>query len=179
MDVLKRQSTKQDAWAIRAQLIAEAAKQELLARGDAGILDIDTDGLLEVVGAASIEHDDRPPFRFYRLHWENGDWCEIVRNGDWLEFKWLQSNDGGLLTKLVSTLPGYFRERGIATFVTVPHAPSDDAMRKVGFVHGTEHASGYLICDTSEGGRMDQYAAFKRGEAPEPEWRKPLTEEEK
>jgi hypothetical protein len=109
-----------------------------------------------------------------RFEWGDGTFFEIHVEGDKLRFDYLMAHPTGKpqtrdesahrLAQLVATLPAFFRERGIAAFVT-SRSGANDAMRAVGF----EDADRQLEADIAEGGRMDQYTAWKRG-GPEPEW---------
>lgn len=130
--------------------------------------DLNLDGLEELTGAKLVELEES-----YRLDWENGDFVQFHRDADRLHFDYLFSEatpeeDQHRLAQLVSTLPAFFRARGVSTFVTT-RSGATMAMLKVGFY---EDPIGQLLCPIAEGDcKMDEYTAWRAGSAPKPSWR--------
>jgi hypothetical protein len=124
---------------------------------------LDVSGLEELLDGKLTEESQW----HWRLTWANGDYWEFHRNTDWIHHMTVVSrNQQRRMDQLVAALPAYFRKLGITHFdctpVDIPYVQS------VGFQHSPEHGS-YFLCSIEEGGRMDQYTAWKRG-GPEPEW---------
>lgn len=125
--------------------------------------DIDLTGLEELTGAKLSDEG-----AWFKLTWDNGDSFCIHRSWDAIHFDYLDSQNGKhRLKQLVACLPAFFRERGITEFRTT-ESGATNAMLGVGFQFGP---GATLVCPIHEGGRMDEYTAWKRGEAPEPVWR--------
>ncbi len=134
-------------------------------------MELDLDGFEKLTGATIAEHEDREPFRFYTLRWENGDWAQIHRNGDWLHWDMLESQAGEhLYTQLMGDWP-FFAKRGIKAYSTT-RGGADEVLLRTGF----EPEGRYLVYWFGEdGGRFEQYAAWKRGERLEPGWHRDLS----
>jgi hypothetical protein len=100
-----------------------------------------------------------------RFGWDDGTFFELHVEDDRVRFDYLMAYPTGRpqtreesahrLTQLVSTLPAFFRERGIREFVT-SYSGANDAMRAVGFEDAQPNQ---LIVDIREGGPLDQYAS--------------------
>jgi hypothetical protein len=126
---------------------------------------LDLAGLPDIIGPCTIVEVDAG----YHVYWHNGDFFSIFRVGDVLWFSDLVSYSGdNRLTQLCSCLPGYFRGRGIKTFRASAGGDLIPMYLRKGFVL---HEDGGLTHDISPGCRMDEFAAWRRGEAPRPAWR--------
>jgi hypothetical protein len=126
-------------------------------------LRLSVDGLDKLLGGTLTTDIAR-----WRVDWEDGSYLEMHRDGDlnYLHLDYFYSATDGLLTLLTEVLPSFFRKQGIKEFQTT--STGSDVPLRIGFQHDRLRG---LICDIREGGRFDQYSAWKRGEAPEPDWR--------
>jgi hypothetical protein len=143
----------------------------VIGAGNAQDGEIDLSDLDTLVGARWSVDDNR----LHSLEWPNGDWMKFQIYSHEIYVNYLYSQQPGRLTQVVSTLPAFFRERGIGVATTTLSGPGSRRwLEGVGLV---ERANGVFACSLEENCRFDEYAAWKRNEIAEPGWHKNIAED--
>jgi hypothetical protein len=124
---------------------------------------LDTTGLEEILGGKLSVLSDR-----FHLDWPNGDFFEFRRNGDTVHIDYVWSQQGkSRITQLACEFSRFCFKRGIEIVTASAEGQSATILEKVGMVssHGVFRGA------TMEGSRVSEYAAWKEGLGPKPDWR--------